>query len=360
MKTKLDNLHFSDNHAFSFNDIPIKFLISPREPGKSTALTMRMWRLFNSGKTTLVIRRYIADITKKYIDSFAEIVEKFTGAKIKLTYSESDRKSGICDVFVNGKLWFTIVALNAKMNRIKSCVTKKLGLVFFDEFIANTFAKEKYIDGEAIAFKEIYSTFNRESDCKPVPCVFCGNPYSVYNPYFFMYGVDLKRIAYLMKERDHTATWVHPQRKCIVQVIKLKPQLREKILKDNPFYAFDDSYTKYALSGFALNDADIILVPKQPKGFRLDYLFKYDEKELGVFVGRDNDKNINYWLGWVNLGHNKKVYCFDFKNFLNKTKLVNDDDKDRFIPLKRSIAYRAVAYQDVSIYYFIQEVYKKL
>ena len=101
-------------------------------------------------------------------------------------------------------------------------------------------------------------------------------------------------------------------------------------------------------------------MPKQPKGFRLDYLFKYDEKELGVFVGRDNDKNINYWLGWVNLGHNKKVYCFDFKNFLNKTKLVNDDDKDRFIPLKRSIAYRAVAYQDVSIYYFIQEVYKKL
>ena len=92
-----------------------------------------------------------------------------------------------------------------------------------------------------------------------------------------MYGVDLKRIAYLMKERDHTSTWVHPQRKCIVQVIKLKPQLREKILKDNPFYAFDDSYTKYALSGFALNDADIILVPKQPKGFRLDYLFKYDE-----------------------------------------------------------------------------------
>ena len=65
-------------------------------------------------------------------------------------------------------------------------------------------------------------------------------------------------------------------------------------------------------------------------------------------------------MGWVNLGHNKKVYCFDFKNFLNKTKLVNDDDKDRFIPLKRSIAYRAVAYQDVSIYYFVQEVYKKL
>ena len=76
--------------------------------------------------------------------------------------------------------------------------------------------------------------------------------------------------------------------------------------------------------------------------------------------GISDCKNINYSLGGVKLGHNKKVYCFDFKNLLNKTKLVNDDDKDRFIPLKRSIAYRAVAYQDVSIYYFIQEVYKKL
>jgi hypothetical protein len=165
-----------------------------------------------------------------------------------------------------------VLGMSSPMSRIKSLMLPGIKYMLFDEFIANTRLGEKYLHEEAFKFKEIYNTFQRE--CKDgLICYFFGNPYSVFNPYFEWLKIDTRKVkpgAYI-NGKNYT-----------LECYQLTNELREVILKRNPLYQFDDSYKKYAFSGIAVNDANIIIIDK-PQLARLRYVFKVSNKYYGFY-----------------------------------------------------------------------------
>ena len=195
---ELDNLHFNyseiDGYAKPFN-----FIISEREAGKSTATWLKVYNKFKKeGKPSIVIRRQIADITEVYITDIQEVINKFMpeDEKLQFIFKKGSLKEGIADIklLVNGeeKLFLRVVALSNPMSRIKSLIVRNLAYIIFDEFICNMRLGEKYLPDEAFKFKEVYNTFQRETS--NLKAYFCGNPYSLYNPYFVWIGVPTNKL----------------------------------------------------------------------------------------------------------------------------------------------------------------------
>ena len=265
---KRDNIHFNLRKIDGYN-LPFNFIISEREAGKSTAVWLKTYEAFKrDNKTTLVIRRKITHITKAYIDDIAQIINKFTDDSVKFEYSQSSLKEGITDISINNKRFMRICSLSCDITALKSLVLRDLKFIVFDEFICNQRFGEKYLKDEATKFMEVYNTFRRESE--GLKCYFMGNPYSLYNPYFMFFNVDsskLKRGAIISDKKSY-----------VIQCYEITPELRAKILAENPLYQFDNSYTKYAFEGVNVNDQNIIIMKEKPEGFRLLYVFKHSGK----------------------------------------------------------------------------------
>ena len=147
-----------------------------------------------------------------------------------------------------------------------------------DEFIVDVRGGEKYLTDEANKFKEIYNTFNRfcvRKYHRPIKCYFAGNPYSVYTPLFTWLNVDLSKV--------HPGAFIVGPN-YVIECYQIKQELREFILANNPLYGdFDDSYTRYAFGGEAINDANIPVNAIQPDGYKLKWVFRICHKYLGVY-----------------------------------------------------------------------------
>lgn len=106
--------------------------------------------------------------------------------KIKFAFKKGNIKEGVVDVTVNDKPFCRFIALSNPKGRIKSLHYDDPYAIFFDEFIVDNRNGEKYLADEANRFKELYNTFNRFAvkHGHRLKCYFCGNPYSVYNPYY--------------------------------------------------------------------------------------------------------------------------------------------------------------------------------
>lgn len=132
-----------------------------------------------------MIRRRIADITETYVHDIESVINKFEDEPIKLVFKKGSISEGIVDVRVEGtdEIFFRVIGLSNPMMRIKSLMLANLGCIIYDEFICNTKLGEKYLENETFKFSELYNTFQRECE-GTLRCVFMGNPYSIYNPYF--------------------------------------------------------------------------------------------------------------------------------------------------------------------------------
>ena len=157
---KLDDLHFSFREVDSYNK-PFNFIISEREAGKTTAMVLKMWKAFQENRTSLILRRQAVDITDLYIDSIQNVLNKFIDTPIEFTYKRSKMKDGMLEVYVNDKLFFWVVALSSKLQRLKSLMLPRIKYMFFDEFIVNMKLGERYLQSEEFKFKEIFNTFQR-------------------------------------------------------------------------------------------------------------------------------------------------------------------------------------------------------
>lgn len=255
-------------------------------------------------------------------------------------------------------IFFRVIGLSTPMNRIKSLMLPNVKYMFYDEFIANLRGGEKYLEDEAFRIKEIYTTYNREA-VTPIKIYACGNPYSVYNALFSDLKVDTRKVkpgAFIVGDNY------------VVDCFQIPPTLKERILAANPLYQFDNSYAKYAFNGEAISDANIRLQKTEPKGFKLQFVFKLGSELLSVHSGpnaaRANDEPLTWWvckhdLSWLSkVGHKRKILCFDFADLMKGGLLVGQLDLiKKFGSFKLAITQRKVGYNCVDAEYLTEDIY---
>ena len=350
-----DNLHYSLNKILSYNKT-FNFIISAREAGKSTAIWRQVYRKFkNTGRPSLVIRRAQVDITDVYIQSIEDTINDWFDVEVEF---DVRKDKGCAIVFIGDQEFCVILALSNPLSRIKSLVLKNLAYIVFDEFICNTRLGEKYLKNEAFKFKEVFNTFYRccrENDLK---VLFAGNPYSLYNPYFDDLKVDTTKLkpGALIVENAYA-----------IEAYQLTDGLKKKILSKNPLYQFDDSYTKYAFDGSAINDLNIPISKIKPDYFQLLYCFIYEGKTLGVYKYNGSlppvggSKSFVYWIGQVtDEGERRQVFCFDFSDLVSGSVIISVADKKMFQSLKLYIGKRRVIFQDLATNYAIEDIFSQL
>lgn len=351
-----DNIHFNFRKIDGYN-LPFNFVISEREAGKSTAVWLdKAYKGFvENGWTTLVIRRKVVHITKAYIDDIAQIINKFTDDKIQFQYSQSTLKEGIVDIYINEKRFMRVCALSIDITALKSLVLRDLKYIIFDEFICNQRAfGEKYLSAEATKFMEVYNTFRRESE--GLKCYFLGNPYSLYNPYFMFFNVDsskLQRGAIITDKKSY-----------VIQCYEITPELRAKILEENPLYQFDNAYTKYAFEGKNVNDLNIIIKDKLPPSFKLIYVFKTASKYIGLYRASIWEENeIIYYAQFVDgdkISKRRDIICFDFGELVDRAIILSPEERYKFQKMKDAMRKRLIAFASIECYYLLEEIYFNL
>lgn len=348
-------MHYSTRTIDGYN-LPFNFIISPREAGKSTAIWLdKVYKSFKEkGQTSLILRRKIVHITDKYIEDIAKIINKFTDDNVVFSYNKGAKKDGIIEIRIDKQLFITIIALSSDITAVKSTMIPNLRFIIFDEFICNPKFQESYIKGEFDKFREIYNTYQRESE--KLTTYFLGNPYSLFNPYFLNMGVDSSQLK--------QGAIVSDKKTYVVECYRLTEDLKNYILKKNPLYQFDDSYTRYAFDGEAVNDCNIPILTKRPDNFSLMFAFKNQNKYIAIyknnwylegdykFYGEIVDKNY--------LSKKRNIYVFDFEELVEGSVLLDISDKIRFQKIKDAIRKRLFAFQSIECYYLIVEIYKNI
>ena len=358
-----DKIHYSPRRIDSYNK-PFNFITSEREAGKTTSVigfkTYNAW--YHEHRPSIILRRNIVDITETYITDLQDVINDFLPEhkKIKFAFKKGSIKDGIVDVTVNDTPFCRFIAMSVPKARIKSLRYDNPKYMIMDEFIVDNRNGEKYLKDEANKFKEIYNTFNRfaTKHGNTLKCYFCGNPYSVYNPYYVWLNIDLSKIkpgAFLVGKNY------------AIECYQITQELRDFIKAHNPLYEFDDSYTRYAFNGESINDKTFTIVSKQPDGYKLKYVFRLQNKYLYVYhksMNRNDRLFEDYGKYWIcdrdTYDGSKSVFAIDFNNLINGTQLYTGEMSIITYRLKQSIGNRDVTYSTISAGYLTETIYSIL
>lgn len=360
-----DNMHFDKelDDALSYNK-PFNFFVSGRGPGKTTKVEEYTNNRFKDGYFGVIIKRRIVEINDTYIKGLESGYRYTTGEDIKLIYTKGDLNTGIVNVYREDskgdkKLFFTIFALSNPITRNKSVQFEehKLKWLWFDEYKC---AKgEKYLDNEYnLRFKELYSTLIRYvPPGKQLVSIFAGNNYSLTDPYVAGLKIDVSKIKVGELLVGKAYTFLD---------IKLKPELREQLLKSNPLYDFgeEDAYTKYALDGISQLDQRLKIVDKQPKNYKLLYVFAIEEQTIGIYMNQiyllpNSD------MFWVSLLENynserRDVYCFNYYDLVEGSVMLSSSDRQSFRYMCDCFRRRRIAFKDVNAAFLFEQIYDNL
>lgn len=354
MLTPLDDIHYDYREIDGYNKT-YNFVVSPREPGKTSMMWVKKiykpW--VQDERPWIYFVRQTVEITEALISSIClTTVNKFCDESVNFEYKLGTFKDGVVDVFIKGKLFFRIVSLSIPLRRIKLAVVPKVKGVFMDEYIIDIRTGERYIANEAFKIKEAYTTWRRENPA--LKFYFVGNPYSLSNPLFADWGVDTNKLKIGSFYVGNTY---------VIHMATLNPKLVEKLLKENPLYKFDDSYTRYALYGEAINDQNIIINQKLPEGFHIKYVVRYANKNIGVYVANNPEEvECKYHCRYIDfeLSKRREIFCFDFSNLVQGAVLLSISDRVKLSDLKSAMARRRISFENVDIYYYFEDIYKYL
>lgn len=363
---------------------PINIYISPREPGKTD--TTWWEKIFSdwmeSKRPWVYYVRQSVEINEAMIEDIALNINNWTIEPIELQYTKGTFKDGIVDVKIKGELFIRIISLSIPLRRIKLAKIPNIGGIFMDEFIINPKSGEKYIPDEYFKIKEAYTTYRREYKGKGIlKMYFCGNPYSLFNPLFVGLGLDvakLKKDVYVKTnapEIDYTfpdGIVIHDGVYKLKQNILvgdnyavewgvLHPVLKQWLLAKNPFYQFDEDYSEYALEGCAVNDKNIRL-GKLPLNFYLAFVIKINGKNIGIFQNNylEYMQDAFFCKFLDEVSARRTIYCFDFGEMVERSILVSLDERSKLQRFKEAMRKRLVSFEDINVYYYVEEVYKNI
>lgn len=352
-----DNLHYDNGRKIHSFNKPFMIIISSRDPGKTSWFWCMAYQNFKEkGMKGILMCRQVVEITEAYLEDIENEINKFLeeDKQVKFNYAISTAKvNGYLDVFVEGELFFRVVALSIKMVRLKKMKVRKCGWIAQDEYIIDPRTQEKYLPNEAMRIKELYTTNNRTSfyEDKPIRMYILGNPYSLFNPLFVDFNVDTSKlkIGEILVGGNY-----------VIDYYKMKQELRDFLLKKNPYYEFDEDYKGYALEGKPVNDVGLKIEASSPSNYHLSFVVRMSGKFIGVFKNNDLFSGDYYYCKEVdeNYGSTKGRFAFDFKDLVEGTTLFSGEDKMAMAFFKRAIQKRKVTYSSVSIAYFIEELYQ--
>lgn len=370
MKTIIprDNIHMSWRAIDGFNKA-INIFISPREPGKTDTT---WWEKIYSNwlkdfRPWAYLVRQVVEISEAMIQDIENIINKWSPTPVSLEYTKGSFKDGIVDVKIKGKIFIRIIALSISLRRIKLAKLPNIGGIFMDEYIIDPKSQEKYLPNEYFKIKELYTTYRREyQGSGMLKMYFCANPYSLFNPMFVGLGVDvaeLRKDRYIEQEDgsyklEHHIYVGHTY---AIEWGVLHPLLKKWILERNPFYQFDEEYNEYALEGTAVNDRNIRLA-SLPKNFYLAFVFKVQGKYIGIFqnnyIDYLEDRFFCKFLDEVSA--RRSAYCFDIGEMVDRTILISIEERMKLQRFKEAFRKRLVSFEDINVYYYLEEVYKNL
>ena len=332
---------------------PFKFAGGPREPGKTTASWYgKIWNRYKKYKRPWIyLVRQSVEITEALIESIRGNITKFEDNIPEFNYNKGAFKDGIVDVKIEGEIFFRIVSLSIPLRRIKLAVLQDLDGVFADEYIIDPRTGEKYQPNEGFKIKEAYTTWRREAN-GVLKFYFSANFYSLFNPLFVELGVNVS-------ELKKGEVWTNDL--IAVEWVTLSPELREKLLKENPLYKFDEDYNNYALEGGAINDSHIKL-GSLPQNFSLKFIFKAQNRYIGVYknniYSEDTDRFFCKFIS--DFSKYRTIYCYEFEELIERAVIMSLDERQRLVKFKEAFRERKIAFEDINVYYFIEEIYKNI
>lgn len=369
MKSKIprDNIHMNWRAIDGYNKA-INSFISCREPGKTDATwnekIYNKWKIDKKPWGYLV--RQVVEITEAMILDIEETINKWSPEPVEFKYNKGNFKDGMVDIKIGDELFIRIVALSITLRRIKLAKIPNIGGIFFDEYIINPKSGEKYLPDEYFKLKELYTTWRREYQGDGFLKIYVtGNPYSLFNPLFVGLGVDiskLKKDSYELIDGEYKLRHnIYVGHTYAIEWGVIHPLLRQQLLEKNPFYQFDEEYNQYALEGTAINDRNIKL-DKLPKNFYLEFVLRVQGKNIGIFKNNYvDDLQDNYFCKFLDeVSARRTIYCFDFDDMMDRTILMSINERGKLQRFKESIRKRLVSFEDVNVYYYIEEVYKNI
>lgn len=356
MIEQLDNIHYSFRTIDGYNK-PFNIIISSRDAGKTTILWVRKvydnWK--KNHKPWLYLVRNANEIVEALLDDIILPINKFRDEDAKFIFNRGDLESGIMDIKMKDGdkeyLFIRILALSCKLRRIKLSKIKNIAGVCMDEYIIDPNSSEKYLKGEEMKIKEIYTTYERECS-ETMKMYFLGNPYSLFNPLFLWLGVDVNKLR-------EGVTLVGDQ--YVVECYQLTEELKQYILNKNPLYKFDESYKAYAFDGKAVNDANI-KIGGMPKNYVLKFVFRINKMNIGIFQNFSNTYSQDrfYCKEVKNFSSSREVITFEFSDLVDRCILISMDEKRKLSYFKDSFRRRNVVFSNINIYYLIEEIYFNL
>ena len=350
---QLDNLHYDYREIDGYNK-PFNFILSSRELGKTSMFWLKkiylQWK--KDKRPWIYLVRKSVEISSALIDSISDtIINKFTDDGISFKYQKGNFKDGIVDVFIGSEIFFRIVSLNIDLRRIKLAVLKNIKGVLMDEYVIDTKTNEKYINNEAFKIKEAYTTWRREAD-GILKVYILANPYSLFNPLFLDWKVDISKL----KKNSFYVGETY-----VIHWATLCDELRQQLLELNPLYEFDEDYKGYAIEGSTIRD-NAIKTAKLPPNFYLKFIFRVNDRYIGIFKNSSyNMFEDKYFCKFINdIGKDRSVLCFDLEDLITQCKLLSLEDKMRLSHFKDAMRMRLVSFEDINVYYLIKEVFSLL
>lgn len=365
--TPRDNIHMSWRTIDGFNKA-INIFISPREPGKTdTTWWEKIFSNWMEDKRPWgYLVRQVVEINEAMIDDIQNIINKWAVEPIELQYTKGAFKDGIVDIKIKDELFIRIIALSIPLRRIKLAKIPNVAGLFMDEYIIDPRTGEKYLPNEYFKIKELYTTYRREYQGKGMMKLYiCGNPYSLFNPFFVGLGVDvakLKKDEYREVNGEYKLIHhIYVGDEFAIEWGVLHPKLKEWLLEKNPFYKFDEEYNQYALEGCAVNDKNIRL-GKQPKNFYLAFVLKMTGKYIGIFQNNylDDLEDMYFCKFLDEVSAKRCIFCFEFEEMVDRSILMSIDERMKLQRFKNAMRKRLVSFEDINVYYYIEEAYKNL
>lgn len=369
MKSRIprDNIHMSWRAIDGFNKW-LNFFMSPREPGKTdTTWWEKIYKPWTEDKRPWgYLVRQSVEINEAMLEDIQNNINKWAIDPIEFQYTKGNFKDGIVDIKIKGELFIRVTSLSIPLRRIKLAKIPNIAGIFMDEYIIDPRSEEKYIKNEFFKIKELYTTWRREYQGKGfLKMYFTANPYSLHNPVFVGLGVNVNEL----RKDEYISTpegWklvhhIYVGDEFAIEWGVLHPELKKQLLEKNPLYKFDEDYNNYALEGMAINDRNIKL-GKLPPNFYLQFVLRIDNKNIGIF--RNNyvdDLYDDFFCMFVdNISIKRTLYCFDFEQMVDRTILVSFDERMMLQRFKEAFRKRAVSFDNINVYYYLEEIYKNI
>ena len=381
-RTPRDNIHMNWRTIDGFNKA-INCFISPREPGKTDTT---WWEKIYSNwcedhRPWGYFVRQVVEINEVMLQDIQDTINKWSIEPVEFQYTKNSLKDGVVDIKIKNILFFRVASLSIPLKRLKSAKIPNIAGIFVDEFIIDPKSGEKYLKNEFFKVKETYTTWKREyRGTGMLKIYYAGNPYSLFNPIFVGLGVDVAKLRKdVYVETGEEMDYIFPDGITFHdKVYKLKhniyvghtyaiewgvlhPILKRWLIEKNPFYQFDEEYNQYALEGCAVNDKDIKLATL-PRNFYLSFVVKIMGKYIGIFQNNYiDDMQDKYFCKFLDeVSARRAIYCFEFEEMVEHSILMSIDERMKFKRFKDAVRKRDVSFEDINVYYYIEEVYKNL